>query len=272
MYAESLKAGLLLYDQRSKLFTLWKRMQRWMTKGSTSIVIVGAGGTGKSTLGQLLACGPTGFAQPQRYRESMTVETLQLAGNVPATVLVTPGQERRRTRTLPGLLRDIASRCRLGIIHVVSHGYHSLGEEVSFRELPEYQKGMTARRFLDRYAESCRQLELDVLREIEPHLLAVKQPFWMLTLVTKQDLWWDERAAVRRVYESGSYGTLIDGIQSQRGAERFTHEYVSASLVVQNLCSGNNELLAKTTAGYDDSIQLANLTTVFDAVERFASM
>jgi hypothetical protein len=272
MFVETVKGGLLLYDQRAKLASLWKRLQRWITRGSSAIVIVGAGGTGKSTLGQLLARGPTGLAQPQRYRESMTVETLRLSGNVPATLLVAPGQERRRTRTLPGLLRDIASRRSLGIIHVVSHGYHSLGEEVSFRELPEYQKGMTASKFLDRYAESCRQRELDILREIEPHLLAVKQPFWMLTLVTKQDLWWDERATVRRGYESGFYGPLIEGIQSQRGIERFTHEYVSASLVVQNLCSGNNELLAKTTAGYDDAIQLANLMTVFDAVERFASL
>lgn len=272
MFVETVKAGLLAYDQRAKLVSMWRRIRRWMTKGRSSILIVGAGGTGKSTLAQILATGPGVFSPPRSYRESITVETLKLAGNVPATLIVAPGQQPRRVRTLPGLLRDVGRQQRFGIIHVVSNGLHSLAKEVSFRELPEYTKGMTANRFLVRYADSCRHHELNVLKEIEPHLQRVAQPFWMLTLVTKQDLWWDDRAAVRKQYETGSYGNVIDSVLQQRGQERFSHECLSASLVMQNLRSGNDELLARTTAGYDESVQLANLTKLFDSIEQLASL
>ena len=272
MYVEAVKAGLLAYDQRTKLHSMWKRFQRWITKGNSSILIVGAGGTGKSTLAQMLACGPGVFAPPRSYRESITVETLQLAGSIPATLIVAPGQQHRRVRTLSSLLRDVTKRPGFGIIHVVANGHHSLANEVSFRELPEYSKGMTASRFLARYADSCRQLEVNVLREIEANLRVAPNRFWMLTLVTKQDLWWDDRAHIQHQYLTGPYGNVIDSIRQQRGDDRFFHEYVSASLVMQNLRSGNDELLARTTAGYDEAVQLTHLTKLFDTIERLASL
>ena len=45
MYVEAVKAGLLAYDQRTKLHSMWKRFQRWITKGSSSILIVRRDGT-----------------------------------------------------------------------------------------------------------------------------------------------------------------------------------------------------------------------------------
>jgi hypothetical protein len=96
-----------------------------------------------------------------------------------------------------------------------------------------------------------------------------KKKIWMITLVTKQDLWWKDRNEVRRHYMEGPYNEQIKEIANKRGQQNFAHEYLSASLVISNLGTGAGELLAPTTGGYDQNIQFANLRQLFDAVLNF---
>jgi len=184
--------------------------------------------------------------------------------------VVAPGQALRRRRTWPALLRDLTNGQSCGIINVVAYGYQSIEGELSYKNLPAFEKRMTAKQFMEGYRLEKQQLELDALRELQSHLISAPGKIWMLTLVTKQDLWWTDRLAVRRQYESGIYRELIDQIEQQRGSGRFAHEYLSASLVMQNFTSGQNELLAKTVSGYDDILQTANMQLVFDAAGRLA--
>jgi hypothetical protein len=60
---------------------------------------------------------------------------------------------------------------------------------------------MTLEEFLREYAAVCRNRELDVLRRIEPHLsIADQRKTIVITLVTKQDLWWNNRLEVNKHY------------------------------------------------------------------------
>ena len=74
---------------------------------------------------------------------------------------------------------------------------------------------------------------------------------WMIILVTKQDLWWSERAAIADYYEHGLYNKSIEEITNKRGQVNFPHEYHAASLIMNNFRSGDGEVLAQTTQGYD---------------------
>lgn len=91
----------------------------------------------------------------------------------------------------------------------------------------------------------------------------------MITLVTKQDLWWNERNKVKDHYMNGEYNSTIEKVMGRRGRNNFAHEYVSASLVLSNFSTSSGELLAPNTAGYDQNIQLENLLNLFKTVDRF---
>jgi hypothetical protein len=91
----------------------------------------------------------------------------------------------------------------------------------------------------------------------------------MITLVTKQDLWWHQRERVRDHYMKGEYATCIDQVQSAKRSD-FRHEYLSASLVICNMITQKGETLASCTAGYDQNIQFSNLRKLLDTVQGFA--
>jgi hypothetical protein len=153
------------------------------------------------------------------------------------------------------------------IIHVVSWGYHSFGE-ISYTNHRLYQPGMTVEEFVEEYTKERRRRELDVLEHIAPQLsIADSKKTIMITLVNKQDLWWQNRQLVKDYYMNGDYERVIQKIQNQRGAANFIHEYRSVSLVMENFVSGANELLVATTGGYDDRIKFANLEYLLGTIE-----
>lgn len=93
----------------------------------------------------------------------------------------------------------------------------------------------------------------------------------MITLVTKQDLWWNDRLDAQRFYTEGEYDEYIRRIVHDRGAQNFSHEYLSASLVINNLVTAAGESLSPTTGGYDQNIQYAHLQRLLETVNNFAS-
>ncbi len=103
-----------------------------------------------------------------------------------------------------------------------------------------------------------------------PRLLDAPGKLWMITLVAKQDLWWNERVKVQQHYAGGEYNKLVEQIKHERGTQHFVHEYLSASLVINNLTTSKGELLAPTTGGYDQNIQYAHLQQLLEHVNNFA--
>ena len=247
------EAGLAIYENRSRLEALARRIRFRIKRGHLRIGVFGLGGTGKTTLGYVLV------GVPRRINKSVSVQEFHLSGDLECTLLVAPGQGRRIELVWPALFRSVADGSMTGVVNVVSWGYHSFAG-VGFRDHAAYQDGMDEREFLLAYSSMRRERELEALRTMTPHLKSAPGDLWMITLVTKQDLWWKDQLKVRDYYETGEYNELIAGIRVSRGAEHFRHEYAFASLVMNNLRTSDGELLVPTTEGYDQNMQEASMS------------
>jgi len=263
---EAVSAGISTFEIAEKVTPTFNKIFKLLKNGELKIVILGAGGTGKSTLGKLLAGDLKSIDLMPYYQESISTEKYDLKSNVFGSVIVLPGQERRQDEWHE-TLRFVASGKVSLIIHIVSWGYHSFGE-ISYTKHESYQSGMTPQQFVEDYAMNCREKELNILKKIEPFLaIADQKKTILITLVTKQDLWWNHRNQVSDHYKNGDYQSLIQNICSKRGSVNFRHECLSTSLIMENLVSGNNELLVPTTEGYDQRLKLANLKKFFATIE-----
>jgi GTPase SAR1 family protein len=260
-----LSTGVGVIEVSKKLFPTFERVFKRLKNGDLKIAIFGAGGTGKTTLGKLLAGSYKSLDLPT-YKVSLQIEQYRLDSNTLGSIVVEPGQVRRED-TWDDLLRSLASGKVKLIIHVVAWGYHSF-VDLGYRDHPLYKAGMSTDEFITVYTEERRQRELEVLRKLQPHLaMANQKKTVMITLVSKQDLWWNQRDQVQNHYTNGEYEQIIEGIRNKIGSSNFVHEYCSASLVMDNLLSVDNELLVATTGGYDQRLKSANFKKFLGTIE-----
>lgn len=271
MFVETLEAistAVSVAELSDKTFPTFKRLFKRITDGELAIAIFGAGGTGKSTLGKYLSGKLENSQLSSGYQESISIEKYILDSNVIGSAIVVPGQERRQD-SWDDLLRTISQGKISLIINVVSWGYHSFGE-LSYQQSSLYKSGITNQEFLKIYTEEHRQEELQALTKIAPHLSVAdskKRKILLITLVTKQDLWWHDRLKIQDYYQKGEYENTIQAIRNKLGSSNFIHEYCSASLVLENFISGENELLVPTTQGYDERLKFANLRNFLNVIE-----
>ncbi|MDX6692982.1 MAG: hypothetical protein QOF02_585 [Blastocatellia bacterium] len=261
--------GLTTFEHRNKLMPALRKVRYWLTHGKLQVAIFGPGGTGKTTVGQFLAGQLNLGVNTGTYKQSIEMEKYALKGDLVCKLLVPPGQPRRTIETWPALYRSLSKGTSGGVINVVSWGHHSF-LEASYAETEYFKPGMTKDEFLAAYLEACRKRELKIIEDLTPRLLDAPGKIWMITLVTKQDLWWNERLKVQQYYAEGEYNNFIERIKHERGAQHFSHEYLSASLVINNLTTDAGELLAPTTGGYDQNIQYVHLQQLLENVNSFA--
>ena len=276
MFVETLEAistAVSVAELSDKTFPTFKRLFKRIKDGELAIAIFGAGGTGKSTLGKYLSGTLENSQLSSGYQESISIEKYTLESNVIGSAIVVPGQERRQD-SWDDLLRTISQGKVSLIINVVSWGYHSFGA-FSYKQSPLYQSGMTILEFLEIYTEERRKREIQVLKAIVPHLSVAdskKRKILLITLVTKQDLWWNDRLKIQDYYQKGEYEKQIQAISNKLGSSNFTHEYCSTSLVVENFVSGTNELLLPTTQGYDERLKFSNLRNFLNIIESLSKI
>jgi hypothetical protein len=98
-------------------------------------------------------------------------------------------------------------------------------------------------------------------------MTASRGRLWLLSLVTKQDLWYREAAAVEAHYRAGEYNAEVLKVLGQRGAQQFRHELVFASLVISNFLTGAGERLRPNAEGYDQKLQVESLRRLFETVD-----
>ena len=126
----------------------------------------------------------------------------------------------------------------------------------------------TKTNFFKRSCKDRRNEELKVLRDLGPKVTPPPGgKFWLMSLVTKQDLWWDERSTAEAFYNEGEYAAEVAKIQNHHGGRLFRHELALASLVISNFETGKGEMLKPNSAGYDHKHHVRSLQDVLGKLE-----
>lgn len=260
MYLEIAQSALEVYKERKAIEGIFSSLRFVLKNGRVRVLVFGPGGTGKSTLGATLGSDDNlESRQTHEYRESSNVDEEQFEDVPFGIVKVAPGQGRRRDLYWPALFRELAAGRVHGVIYVGCWGLHSF-ELSTIREHKLYEDGMTKDKFLAAHVAAAQQEELEAMRELAPHIIASKRrSLWMISLISKQDLWWDSRDQVKLHYERGAYNEIVASILQKRGSQGFQHEYLSASLGIVNLATPNDGVLVPTASGYDQRLQAGHL-------------
>jgi hypothetical protein len=265
------QGGLAAYNQRGRIETITRKIAYFVQHGRLRVVVFGPPGVGKSTLGGFLASPTPGSTVATPYRPSRIIERHAIAGDFAGGLVITPGQQDlydQDWEELFSYLRDGTSRI---VINVVSWGHHSIAT-LPYQETNLYQLGISKEEFVSRHVEESRAAELAMIEQLEAHLLTAKRRIRMITVITKQDLWWDHRALVRQHYEHGRYGEIIERVSRERILRNrgFYHEYCPVSLIGQNFTDGRGEILVPTTQGYDQGVQQGFQNSLVETVRAYA--
>lgn len=260
-----------VWEKRHAIVRRLAELRDWFKAGSTvdhttqpGILVIGPGGVGKSTFAKIV-CGDYDplLDDLAKYDESLVLETYRLS-DPHVEIVVPPGQQHRRETSWTQLERDLAAGRFRGIILLGSHGYHTLGQ-VSYKTHKLFKGDDEA--FLNAYLKDRRNEEIAILERLSTHIAASSNPIWLLTLITKQDLWWLERAVVEQFYHAGKYARIIGEIENKKGSSNFRHEVLPVSLVISRFLTGKREHLADNVAGYDQSLQVSSLRILFETLD-----
>lgn len=188
-----------LWEKKGRVWELWARVVAWLgfqksaeapdvSKSSRGILILGAGGTGKTTLARMLAGEvETIFDPPGAYAASVLVERYELLGSPGVEIVVPPGQQTRRFATWDDLLSDVTNGLFRGVVIVTAYGHQSIARE-SYKAHPLFHSRLDEFRIA--LVEQQRIEELAILEQLVPILRVAPGKLWLLSVVTKQDLWW----------------------------------------------------------------------------------
>lgn len=245
-----------------------RKLLGWCDKSQKPVLIIGPGGVGKSTFARMLTANP--IPVESDYVESSSTETQKLKDDPRIEVVIPPGQEHRRNSTWNELLDQVANGEFRGVVVVLAYGYHSIGD-VDLRLLPGYSKDDLSELVLHRQIERLGD-ELSASQKIAVAIGRCRTPIWWLTLVTKEDLWWDESLDVKRHYVTSDYLALSKIALGDKSPRDFRYEIAYSSLRIRNFDTSNGMTVKKSCAGYDQKKQresIKRLEQTFDGLVKW---
>lgn len=251
--------------------SLYNKIKKWLVESGRPILIIGASGTGKSTLGQILTGDHDVLVNPLGdYHLSRGIEKYTLKRGSGVGIIVLPGQEHHHDLTWPATLRELETGGYRGVILLNAYGYHSPGN-IGYNQMGVYEQGDKISAFMQKYRANRLEMELMVLKKLAPALAKCPKKIWLLSVVAKQDLWWGGKKQITSVedyYRTGQYETEIQKIYNAKGGHLFYHEVAFCSLVIRNLVDGDDAILAKNVSGYDQPYSTKSLRELIEAIHQ----
>ncbi|PHK15961.1 hypothetical protein VF12_40270 [Nostoc linckia z15] len=189
---ESLKAGNLVLDEdrRNKLVSFF----RYLFTENKKILLFGPSGSGKS---QFIESLNNSVNETLRTHTSRSIKIP--ITNLPLKFIDTPGHEYYapdRKREIEAFIKNGVE----GIINIVSYGYVE-SEETNSNDVFDHL-GNVKGDFLVKN----RVNEINQLNEWLPWVTVNQNVKWIINLINKADVWWDDSKTIRDYYQSGEYG------------------------------------------------------------------
>lgn len=171
------------------------------------IIVLGSTGVGKSNLIKSLTEETPKAIETLNRTQFAKDHKIKISKN-PFIFIDTPGEIEHKARR-EEVIRKAMKQEVSGIINVVAYGYHEwniLDDKIK----PLNSDGQVRDSYLDQH----RNLEIERLSEWKDLLGHKDVANWLITVVTKADLWWHERSKVLNHYISGSYYNSLGSAKS----------------------------------------------------------
>lgn len=236
-----------------------------LQKGKALVGVVGIGGAGKSTFAKVISGQSALHELPVDYDADLTHQTVDFKNLDYLRVLTIAGQDPLATRGHATIAKEIASLRRLVLINVVSFGHSATPRTMTRPQFEMYQNepGKTFDELVASHFLRQRVQEQLHLAQMTASFTAMKaNANWavrvgFVTIILKQDLWWNEQDQVHRHYSGGAYGQCVQDLEAVFGGFEFK-DLLSTSLQPLNLQLTDGALLKATCAGYDRRAQELN--------------
>jgi hypothetical protein len=169
------------------------------------VLVLGASGVGKTNLQSSLTR-EAAEAIDHLSRTEVVDRTHIRIRKKPFIFTDTPGQDHHESRRKAAIREEMA-KGKVGILNVVAFGFH---EGTGNKSDAIDRNGKTRKEYL----EEQRKLEIAMLDEWIPLLGSPETSAWLITVVNKADLWWNQRKTVMQYYESGEYAAHLGDAKS----------------------------------------------------------
>jgi hypothetical protein len=257
-----------IWDERRLIASFSRDFFDLITKGKLKIFVFGCAGTGKSTFGKILEGQEGAGTIAGSYSLSSDTEYYGLRDKRFVQIAVPPGQEVYHQRNWGQLFNALQDSSRAIVVNVVCWGYHSL-ERDEIPRIPEFLGGINETSKMT-FLKNRQNLELETLAKLIQPFSNFQPPLHMITLVTKQDLWWKSRNEVQAYYENGRYSENIQAIRRAKGEANFIHHFCSLSFGQINFSTADRHRIFETSAGYDNAALTANFGNFVGLLKQIA--
>lgn len=196
-----------LFCNLFKFGTIFKKAKYWSIyyfRSPIKVILFGESGTGKS---QLANCIIGNNFLPKNRTRVLDLKTFTLPNGRRIKIIDTPGHKTYTSQRKDVCRKFIDKKKIKGIINIVSYGYHEtdVADEVKIFKTGTYE-------VKEEYLRENRKREIEQINEWIDYITH-ENVKWIITIVNKADIWYNDYNAVKDFYENGEYCNKLRGIE-----------------------------------------------------------
>lgn len=174
-------------------------------------------------------------------------------------LLIPPGQRHQRQQLWKNHIANIENDQLDGLILLGSYGFHSLGEiNLSTHKL----WNGNLEQFRVDFQQLQAQDERDVANMITPAIKRRRRKFWVLHMLNKADIWWNQR---NTVINNFAHSEPFAAIQEHM-RERDRYETCATSLTMSNVVTRDGSVLFPRRPEFDQETQTSLQMKMIDTI------